>query len=62
MNTTGPQTEAHAQRLARAKALPTDAQRGAYIAQVREAEGAFYAKWLRDDLAAWHRAKKAGRA
>ncbi len=62
MRTIGPQTHAHAQRLAHAKALATDDQRRDYIAKVGESEGRFYAKWLRDDLAAWHRAKKAGRA
>lgn len=62
MNTTGPQTEAHVQRLTHAQALATDEQRRAYIDQVRHGEGEFYAKWLREDLALWHRAKKAGRA
>lgn len=62
MNTAGPQTEKHLLRLSEAKALSTDQERADYIERVRNTEGPFYARWLRDDLIVWHREKKGGKA
>lgn len=53
MNTTGPATEAHALHMETMKRLRTRQERAEYVEGVKRAEGAFAAKWLRDDFAAW---------
>ncbi len=48
-----PATEDHAKHMEHMKGLPGKDDRRQYLEQVRQTEGAFYAKWVRDDFAAW---------
>lgn len=53
VRTIGPATEAHERHMAQLKRLNRSDERREYIANVRRAEGGFYAKWLEDDYAQW---------
>lgn len=53
MNTQGTATEAHHLHLENLKGKRSMDQVKEYIAEVHRTEGPFYAKWLRDDYAAW---------
>ena len=55
-----PATEAHLQHIENLKTIPATADRRAYIETVERKEGRFYADWLRDDYAAWHKASREG--
>lgn len=55
-----PATEAHIQHIENLKTIPATAERRSYIETVERKEGKFFADWLRDDYAAWHKASRKG--
>jgi hypothetical protein len=52
-----PATEAHLKHVENLKTIPGTSDRRAYIETVERKEGRFYADWLRDDYAAWHKTR-----
>lgn len=48
-----PATEAHEQHMANLKAIGGPDQVLAYLDRIRRDEGAFFARWARDEFATW---------
>lgn len=56
-----PQTEAHVRHMEHLKRVNDKRLRDEYIDGVRRSEGKFFANWLMDAYAAWHKASRASK-